>query len=361
MIYSKAGAKLLKSVGSDMSGSNASARALFDKLRRLAAERPSDARAEVARLLDDRPIEFQGVLLLISAPGEGRLRHIVTNSVIESPERMHSVPLLKWYSTETDEFTKNALRRALDICKISAVEPVTASKYELSIVDEQFFEAYKYVADRLEHRIRNALLGLDTAILELKESSLKSADGFRLVDIVKLVNQLEDEFRYVGRIVDFDTEEEHFQMRSIPIHDWLLSMNAAYAQKYRAIGLHINASDACKKVEVTASQHLMEEIFRNLWINAQQEVGQNCKITINMDIVDQSVKLVILDNGDGFSTHARDAAFQQAYSGAKHRRGRSGRGLLEVNDAVVRLHGTAGFVEVDGRYRVMIELPREVS
>jgi len=342
-----------------MNGSDVDARALFDKLRRLAAERPSDARAEVARLLDGRPKEFQDVLFLISAPSEGRLRHIVTNSIIERPERVHVVPVLKWYSTETDEFTKKALRRVIDICKISTSEPATASKAEFPIVDAQFSEAYKYVSGRLEHRIRNALLGPDTVILLIKHSLSKSTNVSLRVDIAKLVDQLEEEFRRVSRIVEFDIEEEHFQMRSILIYDWLLSMNAAYAQKYATIALHINASDECKQVGVNASQQLLEEIFVNLWSNAQQEVGKNCEITINMEMRGPSIRFTVIDNGDGFSIHARDAAFKQAYSGSRHRRGHSGRGLLEVNDAVGRLHGTARLVEVDRRYRVMIELPWE--
>lgn len=344
-----------------MNGSDVDARALFDKLRRLAAERPSDARAEVARLLDDRPKELQDVLFLISAPGEGRLRHIVTNSIIESPDRAHAVPLLKWYSTETDEFTKKALRRAIAICKIATAEPSSASKAELPVVDGQLSEAYKYVAGRLEHRIRNALLGPDTVILLIKHSLSKSTDVSLRVDIVKLVDQLEEEFRRVGRIVEFDVKEEHFQMRRIPFYDWLVSMNAAYAQTYTAINLQINASPECTRVCVYASHQLLGEIFWNLWTNAQQEVGKSCAITINMDIHGPSVRVVVIDNGDGFPVHARDAAFRQAYSGANHRRGHSGRGLLEVNDAAERLHGLARLVEVDGRYRVMVELPWEVA
>src|ERR1700691_5938966 len=67
--------------GADMNADVRTASALFSTLRRLAAERPQDARARVGELLDERPPGLSRLLVQIGAPGEGRLRHIVANSI----------------------------------------------------------------------------------------------------------------------------------------------------------------------------------------------------------------------------------------------------------------------------------------
>src|SRR5262249_9446759 len=141
--------------GADMSDSQDSTE-LFLALRRLAAERPREARTRIGQILDERPPQLTRLLAQIGAPGEGRLRHIIANAIRDKAERADVVPQIdKWFAAETDEFTKAALRRALAARGIP--EPSTATRTVIRPVDEHFVEAYRYAASRLSHRVRNAL------------------------------------------------------------------------------------------------------------------------------------------------------------------------------------------------------------
>jgi sensor histidine kinase regulating citrate/malate metabolism len=153
-------------------------------------------------------------------------------------------------------------------------------------------------------------------------------------------------------------EDEYFKMRNVAICDWLVLMNDKYARNYSPVGLKIDADEAALRAFVQASEHLLSAIFWNIWVNAHQAVGETCRITVRIASRMSSLCLTILDNGDGFSPEARDSAFFHAYSGAPSRSGHSGKGLLEVQDAVARLHGKVELVEEEGRWRIFIRFPQ---
>jgi hypothetical protein len=331
---------------------------LFSTLRRLAAERPQDARARVAQLLDERPPGLSRLLVQIGAPGEGRLRHIIANSIRVKIERADAVPQLgDWFALETDEFTKNALRLALEARR--AHQPPTSGKAAIHPVNEYFVEAYRYAASRLSHRVRNALIEPQTALLKLEPILLEMEDPALRARFLRIVGQLESGFQRVSRLVEFDVEDEYFRMRHIAIRDWLVLMNEKYARNYSPVGLKIDAEEATLHARVHASEHLLNTIFWNIWVNAHQVVGEACQITVRIAARASSLCLTILDNGDGFLPEAKDAAFFHAYSGAPSRSGHSGKGLLEVQDAVARLHGKVELVEAEDHWRMLIRFPQE--
>lgn len=338
-----------------MSSDEIGEHSLFEDLRRLAAEQPREARTRVAQLLDDQPKNLGRLLDLIGLPGEGRLRHIFANAVIEKGARAEAVPKLRyWHDVETDEFTKKALRRALESIAKAPVEQ--SASVNNALVDQHFFEAYRYVQRRMMHRIANAL-GQPYEVIERMREGLSASQGvLSAADVTRLVDQLEERLRLVGRIIEFDVEDAHFHMRPIPIYDWLIRMNARYAAKHSAVGLEFKADARCRGISVYACDHFLEEIFWNLWVNAHQELRKNCRITVIMDLNDQFVDLKIVDNGLGFSQAARDAAFVYAYTSKKPQRGHSGQGLLEVRDAIERLHGKVLFVEINGLFHIMLKL-----
>jgi sensor histidine kinase regulating citrate/malate metabolism len=177
--------------------------------------------------------------------------------------------------------------------------------------------------------------------------------------ISRIVGQLESGFQRVSRLVEFDVEDEYFEMRSFALRDWLVSMNERYAQNYSPVGLAIDAEEGMLGARVRASEHLLNTIFWNIWVNAHQTVGEACQITVRITSRAPSLCLMILDNGDGFSVEAKEAAFFHAYSGAQRRSGHSGKGLLEVQDAVAQLHGKVELVEQEGHWRMLIRFPEE--
>jgi sensor histidine kinase regulating citrate/malate metabolism len=109
---------------------------------------------------------------------------------------------------------------------------------------------------------------------------------------------------------------------------------------------------------IKATDFLLGVVFWNLWINSQQAVGKGCKIVAHVTTSMQHLELLLVDNGEGFPPDIGVAGFPDA----KPRPGHRGRGLLEIQEAVERLHGVVGLVRhSDGTYRVRLRFPLETS
>ena len=328
-----------------------SALAAFEELRRLAAENPRAARANLAALLDSGDSVLEETLRLASAPGEGRLRQLIANVVKNRPDKVRVLPhLVRWSELETDEFARAAITGALSTVERAAYQPATAAD-PVRLVD-----TYRYVADRLCHRVRNSLTGPAQHIRKLE--ALLNGKLDPITDEAKAtVSQLKDALRALSRIVEFDIEDGYFQWRLVDLPAWVRAMTAQYVAKNSLLRLAITGDSA--SVSVRANDYLLETLFWNLWKNAQQAVGANCEITVRIMVGVGVARLLVSDNGSGFSANDAELAFIDQFE----RRGANyGRGLLEVQDAVRRLSGSAELVQVaPGEYRVQITLPLAMS
>jgi signal transduction histidine kinase len=320
-------------------------------LRKLAAENPRQARTEFAALLDSNSGSLEGVLRLAAAPGEGRLRQLIANSVKQRGDKSRLIPhLRRWLVGETDEFAKTAIAAALTGVDQSAFESSSSAAEQPHLVD-----TYRYVAERLCHRIRNSLTG-PAQHLRALESLLNGGNDQKTIEAKATITQLKDSFRSVSRIVEFNVEDSYFEWRSVNLIAWLRAMtNTNYIPNNSRLTLRFEGLAEGEAVKIWANELMLETIFWNLWKNAQQAVGSQCEITIRIAMRDSEAELLFLDNGAGFSRDYAGIAFVEQFSSKGADRGR---GLLEVEDAVRRLGGTVELVAADaGSYRVCMRLP----
>jgi sensor histidine kinase regulating citrate/malate metabolism len=132
-------------------------------------------------------------------------------------------------------------------------------------------------------------------------------------------------------------------------------MKGSYAKRYCPLGFEAVGSPTAQAARVVANDYFLRLIFWNLWLNSHQAVGSTCKITVEFAVEGEKLRLVFLDSGAGFRQDAVGVAFQDRFS--KHGEHR-GRGLLEVQDAVEQLHGSAELVRhASGTYRVALLFP----
>jgi K+-sensing histidine kinase KdpD len=167
-----------------------------------------------------------------------------------------------------------------------------------------------------------------------------------------ILARLNDALLILGRAVELsDVDPGHFKDRLINLAEWLPQMNARYAATYQSIELNILNKDGVDAT-IYASDYLLELIFWNIWLNAHEMIGERCVITIEVCRAAGVLELLVLDNGAGFPKGLGDIIFSQAYSSNSFERGR---GLLEVAEAVARLHGTARIVQTSGDgYRIKL-------
>ena len=327
---------------------------IYASLRRLVVERPREARTVVDNLLDIRPPHLERLLLRIASPSEGRLRQVIANSIRAAPTRRDAVPqLAEWLASETDEFTKNALRAAIASPTASSVGRQDFKPVDPKPVDPVYVEAYRYAASRLTHKVRNAITEPQSTLLKFARLAdsipLELRDGF-----VLLTTELQQGLQNVFRAVEFQTDDPHFVLRQVSIMDWLRTMNQEYARRYESIDLTVRATQEIESALVLASDYYLDTIFWNIWINAHQAISERVHITIHASLISHSIQMLIIDNGEGFPSEAYSAAFVSQYSTKAESRGR---GLLEVQDAVEKLRGDIRIVAHDGTSRIRLTLP----
>jgi len=326
---------------------------LYEHLRRLALEDPREAKKVFLAAFEANSKELSEFLARLGKPNEGRLRQVVANAVRTHPEKGRIIPeLVQWRETETDEFTRRAIEGALvDVDPIAILGTV----HQQIAAPDQLAEVYRYVSDRLRHRLRNSMLSAQAQASRLKK--LVSADLG--TDVQTTIAKLNDAMVSLAReLAATDVDPEYFRQRSVALVDWLRQLNSRYTTQYSAVNLRlINADDP--RLRVSANDYLLDTIFWNVWLNAQQAVGVNCEITIVFQVSERELELVISDNGEGFSNELKEVVFQQVYSTKNHGRGR---GLLEIQDAVERLTGRVELYEANpSQYRVRIFLPLDAQ
>jgi signal transduction histidine kinase len=328
--------------------------ALYERLHRLAVEDPRQARKVFLEAFESGSEELSALFVALERPGEGRLRQVVANALRNHPEKHRALPqLFRWRDAETDEFTRRAIEGAL-----SDVDQqfVPAGRPQQNIGGpSELGDVYRYVADRLRHRLRNTMLSAQAQTARLKRLTGTNADA----DVQIVVAKLDDAIVSMGRQVEAtDVDPGYFQSRSVLLPDWLREMNSRYATQYSPINLKLVNTEGAS-ARIFANDYLLETVFWNIWLNAHQATGPNCDIIVEFARNGNQLELRISDNGQGFSNELRDVVFQQIYS---TRGGSRGRGLLEIQDAVERLGGHIELYEArPAEYRILMMLPMDLQ
>jgi C4-dicarboxylate-specific signal transduction histidine kinase len=326
---------------------------LYDRLRRLAVEDPQEARKRFLAAFEANSAELSDFLIRLSRPSDGRLRQIVANALRTHPHKGRIVRvLLSWRETETDEFTRRAIEGALADVENGGRE---STFQEQTIEPRQLADVYRYVADRLRHRLLNTMLSAQAQADQLKTLVRVDPRG----DVQTAIAKLNDAMISMGReLAATNVDPDHFSERSVVLPDWLRQMNGRYADRYAPIKLQLIEAGT-QPIRVLASDYLLEMIFWNVWENAHEAVQENCEITIEFAISAREVEMLVSDNGDGFPAESKDVVFQQVHSTKDASRGR---GMLEIQDAVGRLRGTVALYEArPSEYRIRLRLPRDVQ
>ena len=326
---------------------------LYDQLRRLAVEDPKEARRIFLEAFGANAEELTEFLARLRRPNEGRLRQVVANAVRTHPEKQRIVgELVEWRESETDEFTRRAIEGALLDVEPAALRPRIAQESNIGTGE---VAVYRYVSTRLRHRLRNSMLAAQAQANRLK--SLMTPDLGPAVQTI--VAKLNDAMVALGRELEAtDVDPGYFAQRSIVLTDWLRQMNLRYANQYTPVALEFRG-EGRRVLRITANDYLLETIFWNIWVNANQAVATGCEITIDVRANGGNLELLVSDNGSGFPHELKDIVFHQIYSTKTVDRGR---GLLEIRDAVERLGGRVELYEAKAsEFRIRIRLPLEVE
>lgn len=322
-------------------------------LRWLTASDPKQARIAFNALLQGGSSLLHEVLKSASRPGDGRLRQMIA-TVYRTDESATSLEawLRQWIEIEPDEFTKSAISTALS-SRIPEPLPRPSPRSQTA----NTVEAYRYVADRLCHRVRNALSLPSSQIVRLEHIASEIGDPAIQNELMDVLAGLQKGMRRISRNVEFDTGDDYLTWQSVPIVAWLETTANEFASRFGPAKFVVTCDQIVRQVKVRATRFFLETAFGNLWSNAVQAVEPPCEIDVQCAVDTQRGRITMLieDNGPGFNESHLETAFQQVFSTKAESRGR---GLLEIADAVIRLQGNVQLAKVtNGVFRIQVSMP----
>jgi hypothetical protein len=326
-------------------------------LRWLAASDPKQARTAFYALLKGDDTLLNEVLKHASRPGDGRLRQMIATVFRTDANATSLEPWLRqWIDIEPDEFTKSAIVAALSAhAHEETVHPSPRNQTTNTV------EAYRYVADRLCHRVRNALSLPSAQMIRLEHIAREIVDPEIQNELMEVLAGLQKGFRRISRNVEFDTGDDYLTWKSIEIIGWLESNANEFASRFGHAKCVVTCDQTVRRIKIRATRFFLETAFGNLWSNAVQAVEPPCQIDVQCvyDSHRGQMDILMVDNGPGFPETHLETAFQQVFSTKSDSRGR---GLLEIADAVARLQGTVQLTKASkGEYRIRISIPAEPS
>lgn len=327
--------------------------ATLERLRRLAAYDPKEARVEFQRLVQPPSELLDQVLDGASQPGDGRLRQVIATAYRLDPQSVLEPWLRRWLATEQDEFTRSAVASALSSGGNDDRRPSRFNRAD----SQNIVEAYRYVADRLCHRVRNALALPSAELIRLQQIVDAIGDAQKRDALAEIAGNIESALYRIARVVEFDTGDGYVQWGVFPLIRWLEATSKTLVARNGDLDFGVVCDPTVRQATVRATPLLLETILANLWSNAQQAGGEGARLEIQCALtVDREwLTMLALDAGSGFSENDLETAFRQAFSTKSPARGR---GLLEIGDAVTRLQGRVQLVRLKpGEYRVELSLP----
>ena len=236
-------------------------------LNELSLSDPTSAREEVVRLLQilgnsDR----EDFIRRLEAGAGSRLRQAVARAVQIAGFRVEMAPVLeRWLPTETDEFTRVAIQDAL------APDHRRDRRKPLLNDLEAVPRTFRYLTDRLRHRILNVMPGAGLSIANLKDVAALLTDEQLRLPLLTEVDRLSRIVSRLQRAVDFTDDREHFDLAKFDLVAWLESFAKTYRAQWPESEIRI--SYIATSVPVEAVPYLLEIAFANLLDNGRQAVG----------------------------------------------------------------------------------------
>ncbi len=147
----------------------------------------------------------------------------------------------------------------------------------------------------LAHNIRNPLASIRATaqIIEVPDKDKETQESIK--GIMNTVDRLE---RWTTSLLAY-LHPLKPALRAVPIENIIKSALIPLEQKLQEKSITISKQIHISKQEIWTDEHLLEQVFYNLILNAVEASTQNSKIVITVSIIDRLLEISISDEGNG--------------------------------------------------------------
>ena len=90
---------------------------------------------------------------------------------------------------------------------------------------------YRYVSERMRHELQNSLIGPKTRLIQIRTILDQLDKGLARSELEDVLLKLRDEFQVLGRMAEFEPNDDYFALRPIKLCEWVQAMNSEYGQQ----------------------------------------------------------------------------------------------------------------------------------
>ena len=328
-------------------------------LRELALTDFRGAVALAVLIFSDSKVDASGLLEEMDGLDFGRARQAVVMAALQSELVLRRVQgaLERWAEDEKDEFARRALNRMLQQRPDRSTSKETARGGDQA---RQQLLVYRYIAERLAHRVGNAFMSVDGRVESLRLLIPQIEDAAIRRELDSFLSDLNIRVKALGHAVGYPVHDQHFEVQVFDWPEYLQQASARYSNQFPGARIKVT-HDPSLIAKVKASDFYLYTICWNIWINSQQATTDEPMCEIEVTLTSRSptdVTAVFSDNGAGFPLGFMSDSRVFLWPSSTTPERRRGRGLIEVAEAVDRLGGSI-CVETtsDGTRRLVVTLP----
>lgn len=210
------------------------------------------------------------------------------------------------------------------------------------------------IATSLAHEIKNPAAAIAMHADLLSQTSESGGDSVELIrEEIERITDLVNQWLFVAR-----SQPARTQPRDLRQLLERVARRVGPALEHARVSLKIEP-EKTEPAPILADAPRMEQVLRNLLINAMQAMPKGGEIRANLSVCQDSIRLEIEDEGSGFSEEARERFGEPFFS---EREGGMGIGLTLASE-VVQGHGGKIWPEnrAEGGARVVVEIPKHKS
>ncbi len=312
-----------------------------------------------------------------------RILHVVQADVLDQhyrvfldqPDMKHIVSVMRSMNEQGEERYEEHFQLKVDGKLLSLLVNVTTMHDEQNryigtlivfddltqLLNAQRIAAWREVARRLAHEIKNPLTPLQLSAQRLRRQAVKKSPKYEqifdectqtIIDEVDGLRHLVDEFSRFARM-------PAVVKKPTPIHELLKNTLTSYSLYYKMIHFRARFSKEITTIQADARQ--LKQVFVNLLDNAIQAMEEKGEIAIQTfyDAQRRILTVKVSDTGPGIPDELRERLFIPYFSTKG-----SGRGLgLAIVHKIISEHG--GTLKLDDNIpqgtECIIELPASQS
>ena len=206
------------------------------------------------------------------------------------------------------------------------------------LVKAQKVAAWREVAQRMAHEIKNPLTPIQLSAQRLRKKALEGADGIQQM-VQDATGMIIREVQSLMRLVDsFSTFARMPEpvMVDASLHEVIRDVSVLYTTAQRDVEVHHRLDDSVPPIAIDREQ--MKRVFVNLFENAIEAMDRKGQIWVRTryDARQRRVYVEVEDEGKGIRPEDRDRLFLPYFSNTKNG---TGLGLAIVNRIITDHHG----------------------